>query len=121
MWFNMINGLYCRNVSNNINAYFDSSTYIDFSHDECLYIDDSYIWHLRLRHINKIKMKKLFNIGLIPNMNMGFNTCESCISSKMSRFSFSKGKRSNESLAIIHFDVCSLLNVKTITETWNIL
>ena len=64
-------------------------------------------------HINKNKMKRMINVGLIPNMNIVFPTCEPCISSKMVRLPFPKGQRSNELLAIVHFDVCGPLNIKT--------
>lgn len=44
---------------------------------------DSYVWHLRLDHINKDKMHKN---GLIPNLtNINFEICSSCIQEKMTR------------------------------------
>ena len=51
-------------------------------------------------------------MGLIPNMNIGFTTCEDCISVKMDRLHFPKGQSSNKLLAIVHFDVRSPLNIK---------
>ena len=95
-------------------AYFDMSINHSYAYDDaCLCMDDPYIWHMRLGHINKNKMKRMINVGLIPSMNIVFPTCEPCISSKMVRLPFPKGQRSNELLAIVHFDVCGPLNIKT--------
>ena len=68
---------------------------------------------MRLGHNNKIKMKRMISKGLIPNMNIVFTTCEPCISSQIARLPFPKGQRSNELLAIVHYDVCGPLNIKT--------
>ena len=122
MWGIKMDGLYRLNdisFANN-NAIVGSFAYLDVSinhsyayDDACLCMDDPYIWHMRLGHINKNKMKRMINMGLIPNMNIVFPTCEPCISSKMARLPFLKGQRSNELLTIVHFDVCGPLNIKT--------
>ena len=82
-------------------AYFDMSINHSYAfNDAFLCMDDPYIWHMRLGHI-KNKMKMMISMGLIPNMNIVFTTCEPCISSKMDRLPFPKGQRSNELLANI--------------------
>ena len=94
MWAIKMDGLYRLNdisFANN-NAIVGSFTYLDMSinhsyvyDDSCLCMDDPYIWHIRLGHINKIKMKRMISMGLIPNMNIVFTTCEPCISSQIAR------------------------------------
>ena len=122
MWGIKMDGLYCLNdisfAKNNAIvgsfAYFDVSINHSYAYDDaCLCMDDPYIWHMRLGHINKNRMKRMINMGLIPNMNIVFTTCEPCISSKMARLPFPKGQRSNELLAIAHSNVCGPLNIKT--------
>ena len=123
MWGIKMDGLYRLNdisFVNNNNAVVGSFAYLDMSinhsyvyDDSCLCMDDPYIWHMRLGHINKIKMKRMISMGLIPNMNIVFTTCEPCISSQIARLPFPKRQRSNELLAIVHSDVCVPLNIKT--------
>ena len=102
-WGIKVDGLYKLNFSDNKPAA-SSSSYIDVS----MFVDDPYIWHLRLGHINKDKMKRMSKSGLIPNLDVEFPTCEPCLTGKMTRLPFPKGWRSTESLAIIHSDVCGL-------------
>ena len=122
MWGIKMDGLYRLNDISfaNKNAIVGSFAHLDTSinhsyayDDACLCMDDPYIWRMRLGHINKNKMKMMIDMGLIPNMNIVFPTCEPCISNKMARLPFPKGQRSNELLVIVHFDVCGPLNIKT--------
>jgi hypothetical protein len=47
-------------------------------------IDSSFLWHLRLGHINKDKLIRMTKDGLLPNINSeDFNICESCIKGKL--------------------------------------
>jgi hypothetical protein len=58
-----------------------------------------FLWHLRLGHINKNKMKRMSKTRLPPNINFeDFNTCESCIKGKMISKSFSKHWKSSDLL-----------------------
>jgi hypothetical protein len=76
--------------------------------------DSSLLWHLRLGHINKNKMKRMSQNGLLPNINSGdFNTCESCIKGKMISKSFSKHWKSSDLLEVIYSDICGPLRTKT--------
>jgi hypothetical protein len=76
--------------------------------------DDSYLWHLRLGHINKDKLIRMSKSGLLPtNISEKFAICESCIKGKMTNKSFSKHWKSSELLEIIHSDICGPLRTKT--------
>jgi hypothetical protein len=74
----------------------------------------SYLWHLRLGHINKNKLIRMSKSGLLPHFNSeDFNTCKSCIKGKMSNKSFSKHWKSSELLEVIHSDICGPFKTKT--------
>jgi hypothetical protein len=76
--------------------------------------DDSYLWHLRLGHINKDKLIRMNKSGLLPtNISEKFAICESCIKGKMTNKSFSKHWKSSELLEIIHSNICGPLRTKT--------
>ena len=76
--------------------------------------DCTYLWHLRLGHINKNKMIRMYKSGLIPQINSdNFDICEPCIKGKMSSKSFSKSWKSTDLLEIIHSDVCRPFKTKT--------
>ena len=46
-------------------------------------------------------------MGLIPKLDkVEFETCEHCLSRKMTKKSFPKGKRAMELLDVIHSDIC---------------
>ena len=79
MWGIKMGGFYhlnCISFANNNAiassfAYFDMSINHSYAYDDaCLCMDDPYIWHMRLGHINKNKMKRMINMGSIPNMNI---------------------------------------------------
>ena len=43
-------------------------------------IDSSFLWHLKLGHINKDKLIRMSKSGLLPKtISEKFNICESCI------------------------------------------
>ena len=69
------------------------------SHYLCVSESSSYLWHLRLGHINKNKLIRMSKSGLFPNFNSeNFNICESCIKGKMTNKSFFKHWKSLELL-----------------------
>ena len=109
-WGTKVDGLYRLNVASDNNKIGSSSAYIDVSCDVNV---DSILWHMRLGHINYNKMKKMANIGLIPNLDLDLKPCESCISGKMTRKPFEKLERAKDLLELIHSDICGPLNVKT--------
>ena len=74
---------------------------------------ESYLWHLRLGHISKNRIKRLINSGILNFKWEDFGTCEACIMGKMTRAPFPKAERSIEPLAIIHSDICGEMSSPT--------
>nr|GEW29327.1 hypothetical protein [Tanacetum cinerariifolium] len=74
-------------------------------------LDSTYLWHCRLAHINKKRIEKLQNDGLLKSTdNEPFNQCVSCISGKMTKKPFShKSEKVKDVLRLIHTDVCGPL------------
>ncbi|GKE40542.1 retrotransposon protein, putative, ty1-copia subclass [Tanacetum coccineum] len=71
-------------------------------------MDSTFLWHCRLGHINKKRIKKLQHDELLESIDdESFDVCVSCISRKMARNPFTHAsERSNDLLGIIHSDVC---------------
>ena len=76
--------------------------------------NDTYLWHLRLGHINLYRIDKLIKDSSLRELKVGtLLVCESCLEGKMTKRAFSaKGERVRAHLEIIHSDVCGPLNVK---------
>ncbi|WVZ54196.1 hypothetical protein U9M48_005033, partial [Paspalum notatum var. saurae] len=74
---------------------------------------ESYLWHLRLGHISKNKIKRFINSGILNFKWEDFGACEACIMGKMTRAPFPKAERSKEPLAIIHSDICGEMSTPT--------
>ncbi|GKD27182.1 putative RNA-directed DNA polymerase [Tanacetum coccineum] len=52
-------------------------------------LDSTYLWHCHLAHINKKRIKQLQQDGLLKSTDdESFNTCESCLSGKMTKNPF---------------------------------
>ncbi|GJW93794.1 retrotransposon protein, putative, ty1-copia subclass, partial [Tanacetum coccineum] len=67
----------------------DSSTYNVSNKRAKHAIDFTYLWHCRLVHINKKRMKKLQCDGILqPTHDESLEKCKSCISGKMARKPF---------------------------------
>jgi hypothetical protein len=65
-------------------------------------LNNTYLWHLCLGHINKQKMTRMSKSGLIPQINLDdFHTCEPCIKGKMTVKPFSKRWKSSNLLEIV--------------------
>ena len=79
------------------------------SHD-----DDTYLWHLKLGHINLDRINRLVKDGPLIELKVGtLSVCESCLEGKMTKRPFStKGERAKEPLELVHSDVCGPLNVQ---------
>lgn len=71
----------------------DGNKLVDSKYITCLSVNSSLLWHLRLRHVNVQKMRRMVRIGLLPNLHNEFHVCENCLSDKMTRAPFGKGKR----------------------------
>ncbi|GKB58389.1 zinc finger, CCHC-type containing protein, partial [Tanacetum coccineum] len=71
-------------------------------------LDSYYIWHFRLRHINKKRMDMLQRDGLLqPTHKESHEKCKSCISGKMAQKPFPhQVERAKDLLGLIHTDVC---------------
>ncbi|GJR28707.1 retrotransposon protein, putative, ty1-copia subclass [Tanacetum coccineum] len=70
-------------------------------------LDSTYLWHCRLAHINKKRIKQLQQDGLLKSMDdESFDKCESCLSGKMTKKPFPhSNERAKDLLRIIHTDV----------------
>ena len=73
--------------------------------------DNTYLWHLRLGHINLDRINRLVKDGPLRELNIGtLPICESCLEGKIP-FS-ARGERSKEPLQHVHNDVCGPLSVQ---------
>ncbi|GJW49842.1 retrotransposon protein, putative, ty1-copia subclass [Tanacetum coccineum] len=70
-------------------------------------LDSTYLWHCRLAHINKKRIKQLQQDGLLKSTDdESFDKCESCLSGKMTKKPFPhSNERAKDLLGIIHTDV----------------
>nr|GEX05754.1 retrotransposon protein, putative, Ty1-copia subclass [Tanacetum cinerariifolium] len=74
-------------------------------------LDSTYLWHRRLAHISKKCIGNLQHDGLLKSTDdESFDQYMSCLSSKMTRKSFShRPERATDLLGLIHTDVCGPL------------
>ena len=66
--------------------------------------NDTYLWYLRLGHINLDRINKLVKDGPLRELNVGtLLACESCLEGKMIKRHFlGKGEKAKEPLELIH-------------------
>jgi hypothetical protein len=97
-----INGLYYLNLRDTSGKVYHISNKSKY----CL--NQTYLWHCRLGHINEKRVQKLLKEGLLEPFDLeSYGNCESCLSKKMTKKPFSKTtERANDLLGIIHSDVC---------------
>ena len=83
-------------------------------------IEESYLWHKRLCHVNfdnMVKITKFKIVRGIPNLkkpNVGL--CKNCQIGKMGNTSFkSKNYQSKDILEIVHTDLCGPIGVESYT------
>ncbi|KAJ9545152.1 hypothetical protein OSB04_024859 [Centaurea solstitialis] len=97
-----VNGLYTVNLQDN------SSEIYHISKRSKDIEDQTYLWHCRLSHINKKRVKLLLKGGFLGTFDYKpFDNCESCLSGKMTKQPFNKeNERATDLLEIIHTDVC---------------
>ena len=68
----------------------------------------TFLWHCRLGHVGVKRMKKLHADGLLESLD----TCEPCLSGKMTKTPFfGTMERASDLLEIIHADVCGPMSV----------
>ena len=67
-----------------------------------------YLWHWRLGHINKNRINRLTQEGILKVSDCeSLPTCEFCLLGKMTKSPFTgKGERATELLGLVHTDVC---------------
>ncbi|RVW32685.1 Retrovirus-related Pol polyprotein from transposon TNT 1-94 [Vitis vinifera] len=71
--------------------------------------DSSTLWHRRLGHISKDRIKRLVNDRVLSTLDfIDFETCVDCIKGKQTNKSKRGATRSSAILEIIHTDICSL-------------
>ena len=71
-------------------------------------MSDIYLWHWRLGHINKNRINRLTQEGILEVSDCELlSTCESCLLGKMIKSPFTKkGERATKLLGLVHTDVC---------------
>ena len=74
----------------------------------------TYLWHLRLDHINLKKIDILVKEGLLSSLTIQpLPACTSCLKGKITKRLFlAKENRSKYVLELIHIDVCGPLNIR---------
>ena len=76
--------------------------------------DNTFLWHLRLGHVNKNKMLRIRNKGMLPHINTDdFNISESYVKEKLSRKSFSRYWKSLHFIEMIDSNLYGLMRTKT--------
>ena len=105
-----VNGVFEIDMNENISKY-DNNSVFSINKKRKLDLDSSYLWHCRLAHIGKTRMKKLQRDGILENINdESLDKCESCISGKMTKKPFNTNiERATDLLGLIHTDVCGPL------------
>lgn len=80
--------------------------------------DNSHLWQLSLRHLNRLRMRQL--IGLTDGHNLNRcdgKPCTNCLEEKHSRPSSKSSKtRSNQVLESVHSDLCGSMEVKSFSK-----
>src|SRR3954470_19582570 len=72
---------------------------------------DSWLWHLRFRHLNFRSLNQLISQDIvtgIPSFEMPEKLCEGCLVGKQSKnyFASTMPTRSSCILEVVHLDVC---------------
>ena len=77
-------------------------------------LNQTYIWHLRLCHINLRRYQRLVVDGPLSSLEVEpFPVCESCLEGKMTNRPFkAKGNRAKEVLELVHTDLCGPMNIQ---------
>ena len=89
-----------------------------YTTNKCLKIDkvnEIYLWHCRLGHINKNRINRLAQQEILEIKNLeSLPTCELCLLDKMIKSPFTKkDERASEVLGLIHTDVCGPVNISS--------
>ena len=69
--------------------------------------NSSFLWHKRLGHISRERMKRLVKDGILSNLDFtDFNVCVDCIKGKQTKHTKKGATRSGKLLEIVHTDIC---------------
>ncbi|KAG6492736.1 hypothetical protein ZIOFF_047701 [Zingiber officinale] len=79
-----------------------------------LEMNQTYLWHLRLGHINLSRIQRLIADGPLGSLVVeNFPTCESCLEGKMTKRPFkAKGYRAKEVLELVHSNLCGSMTIQ---------
>ena len=77
-------------------------------------MNQTYLWHLRLGHINLSRIQRLIADGPLGSLVVeDFPTCESCLEGKMTKRPFkAKGYRTKDVLELVHSDLCGPISIQ---------
>lgn len=77
-------------------------------------INQTFLWHLRLGHINLRRIQRLVVGGPLSSLAVEpFPVCESCLEGKMTNRPFkAKENRAKEVLELVHTDLCGPMNIQ---------
>ncbi|GJS92644.1 retrotransposon protein, putative, ty1-copia subclass [Tanacetum coccineum] len=91
----------------------DSSMYVVSNKRAKLDLDSALLWHCRLGHISKKRIKKLQHDRLLNSTNLrAFEKCVSCMSGKMEKKPYThQVERAKDLLGLIHTDVCGTFKI----------
>jgi len=76
-------------------------------------MNKTYLWHLRLGHINLRRIQRPVQNVPLGSVKVGaLSVCESCLEVKMTKRPFTnKGYRAKVPLELVHFDFCGPLTI----------
>ena len=76
--------------------------------------NETYMWHLRLGHINYSRIHGLVKSGILNSLIFEpIPVCESCLEGKMTKRPFkAKGNRATIQLELVHTNVCGPMSVQ---------
>ena len=111
----LINGLYLLTLmSYSINA-IENTDDEQFPLSKKMKVsNETYMWHLRLGHINYSRIHGLVKSGILNSLIFEpIPVCESCLEGKMTKRPFkAKGNRATIQLELVHTDVCGPMSVQ---------
>ena len=85
---NIVEGLYILTPDKHelYNFELDNNSHVKSLKRKFPYINDAYLWHLHLGHINSNRIQRLIKNGLLEPLYFdGFPICESCLEGKMTK------------------------------------
>nr|GEZ52544.1 zinc finger, CCHC-type [Tanacetum cinerariifolium]GEZ63270.1 zinc finger, CCHC-type [Tanacetum cinerariifolium] len=99
-----LDGIFEIDLSNSLTN--ESSVYAVRNKRAKLDLDSALLWHCRLRHISKKRIKKLQHDGLLNSSDLtAFEKCVFCMSGKMARKPYTyQVERAKDLLGLIHTD-----------------